>query len=55
MVIGLDTFAAHFAAYQEHYVLIGGAAAWLILDEAGIDPRTASNYPGQSAGIWLNF
>ncbi|HRR41289.1 MAG TPA: hypothetical protein P5244_08670 [Syntrophales bacterium] len=43
MVIGLDTFAAHFAAYQEHYVLIGGAAAWLILDEAGIDPRATKD------------
>ena len=43
MVIGLDTFAAHFAAYQDRYVLIGGAAAWLILDEAGIDPRATKD------------
>ena len=39
MVIGLDTFAAHFAGYQDRYVLIGGAATWLVLDEAGITPR----------------
>jgi len=43
MVIGLDTFAAHFAGYQDHYVLIGGAAAWLVLDEAGIDPRATKD------------
>jgi hypothetical protein len=39
MVTGLDTFAAHFGDYADRYVLIGGAAAWLVLDEAGIDPR----------------
>src|SRR5680860_1086958 len=35
MVVGLDRFAAHFAAYEDRYVLIGGAATWLVLDEAG--------------------
>lgn len=39
MVIGLDKFAAHFASYQDRYVLIGGTAAWLILDAAGLTPR----------------
>ncbi|MHB8811364.1 MAG: hypothetical protein ACYC9M_15345 [Desulfobulbaceae bacterium] len=39
MVVGIDTFAAHFAGYQDRYVLIGGAATWLVLDEAGITPR----------------
>ena len=39
MVVGLDRFAAHFAAYEDRYVLIGGAATWLVLDEAGIEAR----------------
>jgi len=43
MVIGLDKFSAHFADYQDCYVLIGGAAIWLVLDEAGIDPRATKD------------
>lgn len=43
MVVGLDKFAAHFADYRESYVLIGGAAAWLVLDEAGIEPRATKD------------
>src|SRR5660398_198980 len=39
MVVGLDRFAAHFAAYEDRYVLIGGAATWLVLDEAGVEAR----------------
>lgn len=39
MVVGLDRFAAHFADYRNRYILIGGAATWLVLDEAGIEPR----------------
>lgn len=39
MVVGFDKFAEHFSGYQDRYVLIGGAAAWLVLDEAGITPR----------------
>jgi hypothetical protein len=39
MVVGLDKFAAHFADFQDRYILIGGAATWLVLDEAGIEPR----------------
>lgn len=39
MVVGIDTFAAHFNDYRDRYVLIGGAATWLVLDEAGITPR----------------
>ena len=43
MVVGLDKFSAHFAGYQDRYVLIGGAAIWLVLDEAGIDPRATKD------------
>jgi len=39
MIEGLDRFAAHFAEYQDRYILIGGAATWLVLDEAGLDKR----------------
>jgi len=39
MVVGLDKFAAHFADFQDRYILIGGAATWLVLNEAGIEPR----------------
>jgi hypothetical protein len=43
MVIGLDRFAEHFAEYKDHYILIGGAATWLVLDEAGIEPRATKD------------
>lgn len=43
MITGLDKFAAHFAGYQDRYILIGGAAAWLLLDEAGITPRATKD------------
>lgn len=43
MVVGLERFAEHFAAYQDRYLLIGGAASWLVLDEAGMDPRATKD------------
>lgn len=43
MVVGLDKFAAHFADYQDRYLLIGGAATWLVLDDAGIEPRATKD------------
>jgi len=43
MVVGLDRFAAHFAAYEDRYVLIGGAATWLVLDEAGVEARATKD------------
>ncbi len=43
MIIGLDKFAAHFAGLQDRYILIGGAAAWLVLDDAGIEPRATKD------------
>lgn len=39
MVKGLDRFRDYFADYRDRYVLIGGAALWLVLDEAGLEPR----------------
>ena len=32
---GLDVFGAAFSAYREQFVLIGGVASWLTMDEAG--------------------
>lgn len=43
MVLGLDKFAAHFAGYRDRYILIGGAAAWLLLNDAGITPRATKD------------
>lgn len=43
MVVGLEKFAEHFADFKDRYVLIGGAATWLVLDEAGIEPRATKD------------
>ncbi len=39
MVRGMDVFRENFAEFQGSYVLIGGVACELVLDEAGIDFR----------------
>jgi hypothetical protein len=39
MVAGLDRFRTHFADFADQYVLIGGTATFLVLDEAGLDAR----------------
>lgn len=39
MVTGIDRFRAHFADHEHQYVLIGGAACELLMDEAGLDFR----------------
>ena len=43
MVVGLERFAAHFAGYRDQYVLIGGAATMLLLEDAGIEPRATKD------------
>jgi hypothetical protein len=43
MVVGLDRFSAHFADFKDCYVLIGGAASWLVLHEAGMRPRATKD------------
>lgn len=43
MIIGLDKFREHFVDYQNQYLLIGGAAAWLLLDDAGLDARATKD------------
>ena len=36
MIRGIDKFRKHFAGFTDHYVLIGGAASDLVMDEAGV-------------------
>lgn len=43
MVIGLDLFKEHFRPYADRYVLIGGAACELALDEAGLSFRATKD------------
>ena len=35
MVVGIEAFREHFAQYQEQYVMIGGMACDLLMEEAG--------------------
>ena len=39
MVKGLQVFRDHFAGFQNHYVLIGGAACEIQMEEAGLEFR----------------
>ena len=43
MVIGLDVFKKYFEAYPDNYIIIGGTACDLILDEAGFVPRATKD------------
>lgn len=43
MVTGIDRFRTHFEGYGSQYVLIGGAACELLMDEAGLDFRATKD------------
>ncbi len=43
MVRGIETFKAHFADYTDRYVLIGGAASTLAMEELGVDFRATKD------------
>lgn len=43
MVVGLDKFITHFAEYRDRYVLIGGAACDLLMEEAGLPFRATKD------------
>jgi hypothetical protein len=43
MVKGLDQFRAHFEDFGDRYVLIGGAACYLAMEEAGLDFRVTKD------------
>ncbi|MDA0350549.1 MAG: hypothetical protein O3C20_24490 [Verrucomicrobia bacterium] len=39
MVRGLEVFKTHFSACSDYYVLIGGTAATVLMEEAGLEFR----------------
>lgn len=43
MVIGLDTFSEHFKEFQDSYIIIGGTACDIIMEEAGFEPRATDD------------
>jgi hypothetical protein len=43
MVRGLDRFASHFTGYEDQYVLIGGMALILSMEEAGLQARATKD------------
>lgn len=43
MIQGLDTFRVHFAQFADRYVLIGGVAASLAMEDAGLDFRATKD------------
>ena len=43
MVKGIDQFRAHFEGFNDSYVLIGGAACYLAMEEAGLDFRATKD------------
>ena len=43
MVRGLDIFKKYFEAYPGNYMIIGGTACDLIIDEAGFVPRATKD------------
>lgn len=43
MMAGLEVFQHHFAQHANRYVLIGGVAASLVMEEAGLDFRATKD------------
>ncbi|MES9814141.1 MAG: hypothetical protein ABW161_15470 [Candidatus Thiodiazotropha sp.] len=43
MVKGLDIFREHFKDFKDSYVLIGGVACYLVMEEAGVDFRATKD------------
>lgn len=43
MVVGLETFKEHFKDFQDSYIIIGGTACDIILEEAGFSPRATDD------------
>lgn len=43
MVKGIDQFRAHFEGFNDRYVLIGGTACYLAMEEAGLDFRVTKD------------
>jgi len=43
MVIGLESFEEHFADFTDRYVLIGGTACFIQMEEAGLEFRATKD------------
>src|ERR1035437_3043033 len=43
MVIGFDIFQKYFTAYSDNYVIIGGTACDILIEEAGFRPRATKD------------
>ena len=43
MVKGLDTFKKYFKDYSGNYVIIGGTACDIIIDDAGFEARATKD------------
>ena len=43
MVRGLDYFRRHFASYSDRYVLIGGTACTLLMEDVGLNFRATKD------------
>ena len=43
MIRGLDKFKEHFADYSDFYVLIGGSASFLVMEDVGVDFRATKD------------
>lgn len=43
MIRGLEKFRERFAGLENQYVLIGGTATWLVLTDAGFEPRATTD------------
>ena len=42
MMDGLDKFREYFQDFKDNYVIIGGLASYLLLDDAGFDMARAT-------------
>jgi len=43
MVRGLDIFEKYFGDYPDNYIIIGGTACDMIIDDAGFTPRATKD------------
>jgi predicted nucleotidyltransferase len=43
MVRGLDKFKEYFEQHSDNYIIIGGTACDIIIDEAGFTPRATKD------------
>ncbi|HEX2969068.1 MAG TPA: hypothetical protein VHO46_08160 [Bacteroidales bacterium] len=44
MVRGIDKFKEYFSQYSDQYIIIGGTACDIIIEEAGFIPRATKDF-----------